>query len=296
MAWKEELQPPIVVQPGETVSLTYGDGQHAALDALSKGYVQTLDMSTVNYSPDESHAVLPAGTVVDAESPRTWSGTVAEDVEPGEYFLSPGYSSRGVFEWRTITISIPVPVVTIPRPEEPAWDNSDFSVTLAELDGITWTLNGEVIEPGTHVVGSEASAIVTAELMPNFTFGDDDEPSVWQHTFPADGSAPDGITDGGKLVARWLGWTENEDIETASFHYWAVSAFVQAYTRDRGFIDGEPKRDVQVVIVSAAARLAGNPENLTRLQVDNVTESRKVFEGFNLAELGVLNRYRRRWA
>ena len=58
----------------------------------------------------------------------------------------------------------------------------------------------------------------------------------------------------------------------------------------------EPAAPLQRVIVSGAARLAYNPENVSRWQVSSESEVLTVFNGFNLAEQAILNRYRKRWA
>lgn len=65
---------------------------------------------------------------------------------------------------------------------------------------------------------------------------------------------------------------------------------VRAYTRGNGFAGTEPNLELAAVITSASARLAANPE---QQQVDVGTVwVRSNFQGFNLAEMFVLNRYR----
>lgn len=76
-----------------------------------------------------------------------------------------------------------------------------------------------------------------------------------------------------------------------------VTAMARSYTRGRGFnAHDEPAADIAAVITTAAARLAANGKGLLyRHRVDDVeTEYRSSFQGWNLAELAVLNRYRRR--
>ena len=73
-----------------------------------------------------------------------------------------------------------------------------------------------------------------------------------------------------------------------------VTTMARAYTRGRGFIGGEPNEDIAAVIATAAARLAGNSEQLARKKVDDVEYEytlRGTF-GWTLAEQIVLNRYR----
>ena len=71
-----------------------------------------------------------------------------------------------------------------------------------------------------------------------------------------------------------------------------ITAMVRAYTRGRGFDDGEPTAELGAVITTASARMVANPEQVdTRV---GSTEIRGGFRGLNLAELFFLNRYRKR--
>ncbi len=73
-----------------------------------------------------------------------------------------------------------------------------------------------------------------------------------------------------------------------------VTVMARAYTRGRGFDDGEPNEELSAVITTASARLAANGrQTLARDRVDDVErEFRSSFVGWTLAELAVLNRYR----
>lgn len=76
-----------------------------------------------------------------------------------------------------------------------------------------------------------------------------------------------------------------------------VTAFAKAYTRGRGFdAQGEPNDEIAAAITTAAARLASNGAQMSASQgVDGrSTEVRSWFTGWTLAELAVLNRYRKR--
>lgn len=96
-------------------------------------------------------------------------------------------------------------------------------------------------------------------------------------------------------VARYLGKPDHaKTVALATEHVGVVTAFVQAYTRDRGFIAGEPNAGLTAVIVSATARLVSNPEQAVRYQVADVSETPAVFNGFTIPELAVLHRYRKR--
>lgn len=74
-----------------------------------------------------------------------------------------------------------------------------------------------------------------------------------------------------------------------------VFALAYDYTRGRGFTAGVPAPTLRSVIVTGAARLAGNPLQ-TPVQVSAGAVSERYgagFVGWSLAELAVLNRYRR---
>lgn len=73
-----------------------------------------------------------------------------------------------------------------------------------------------------------------------------------------------------------------------------VTVLAKAYTRGRGFSDGEPNDEIAAVITTASARLAANGAGLGwRYRVDDVErEIRGGFNGWTLAEMAVLNRYR----
>lgn len=94
-------------------------------------------------------------------------------------------------------------------------------------------------------------------------------------------------------VAAHIGAKETE---TSASVLPVVIEFVRGYVRDRGFgADGySPEAPLQAVIISAASRLATNPEQVSQFQAGDYSERPAILNGFTLAELGVLNRYRRR--
>ncbi len=76
-----------------------------------------------------------------------------------------------------------------------------------------------------------------------------------------------------------------------------VTTMARAYTRGKGFDTfGEPEDDMDAVILSAAARLASNPSQIASDETAGpFTRSlRGSFNGWTIAELSVLNRYRDR--
>jgi hypothetical protein len=75
-----------------------------------------------------------------------------------------------------------------------------------------------------------------------------------------------------------------------------ITMMARAYTRGHGFDDDEPNDEIGAVIVTAAARLAANPQQLSRTNTTGPFSENVVggFSGWTLAEQFVLNRYRKR--
>lgn len=110
-----------------------------------------------------------------------------------------------------------------------------------------------------------------------------------------DPEPPVETTDLGQKVADLMGFGSDPDfLALATEQSAIIKALVKSYTRGGGFVAGEPLEDVAAVIVTASARLAANPEQIA-YQVGAVA-FRGGFEGWSLAELAVLNRYRKRFA
>ena len=200
---------------------------------------------------------------------------------------------------------------TVIAPPVATFSDEPPEYTLPETTGAAWRVNNEPAEPGTYTVEPTESGVtvsVIPEPMDGYAF--EPEPELQQHTWtlapepdpdpdpdPDNWAWPEEPTPGGRLVARWLKWDTADELLQASFHYEVARAFVWGYTRGRGFDDQmEPAAPLQRVIVSGAARLAYNPENVSRWQVSSESEVLTVFNGFNLAEQAILNRYRKRWA
>lgn len=97
----------------------------------------------------------------------------------------------------------------------------------------------------------------------------------------------------GTQVAEFLGGGNDSDLVTlAENHAQVLTNMCLAYTRGVGFTaEGVPNAQIASVIVTAAARLVANPEQIAT-DVGGVS-TRGGFNGFNLAELFVLNRYRK---
>lgn len=96
-------------------------------------------------------------------------------------------------------------------------------------------------------------------------------------------------------VAAFLGKPDDAaTIATAEQAVPVVTVMVKAYVR--GGPDWEPNDELDAVIVTASARMVSNPSGLP---MDFTTGSfahsiRGAFQGWTLAELFVLNRYRKR--
>jgi len=101
-----------------------------------------------------------------------------------------------------------------------------------------------------------------------------------------------------ETVAAYLGKADEVAIVSlAQQHLPIVTAFVRAYTRGGGFDEtGIPGPDVEVVIITACARLTSNPEQVSRYQTADYAENPATLHGFTLPELAVLHLYRRRTA
>ena len=97
----------------------------------------------------------------------------------------------------------------------------------------------------------------------------------------------------GQDVADFLGQGDDTElVALAGQSVTIITAMARAYTRGNGFSGvGAPEDDLAAVITTATARLVANPEQL-RVTVGGVQMDG--FQGWTLAELFVLNRYRRR--
>lgn len=97
----------------------------------------------------------------------------------------------------------------------------------------------------------------------------------------------------GSRVAEFLGQGDDDGlVALASEHAEITTAMARAYTRAGGFVSGVPNEEIAAVITVAAARMVANPEQIAST-VGGVSV-RGGFSGWTLAELFVLNRYRKR--
>lgn len=101
-----------------------------------------------------------------------------------------------------------------------------------------------------------------------------------------------------EAVAAFLGKTGDASVTAlATQHLSVLTGLARGYTRDQGFTDdSDLPDDLVAVLVAAAARSVSNPDGTTQLVTGPMQVSQAVFNGFTVAELAVLNRYRRRAA
>ena len=104
---------------------------------------------------------------------------------------------------------------------------------------------------------------------------------------------PGETTDAKADVAQLMGQPDNPDLVAVIDKAMdAIYAMVSAYTRGNGFTGGVPNKELRAVIQTATARLTANPDQVAST-VGGVTIA-SGFNGWSLAELAVLNRYRKR--
>jgi len=98
-------------------------------------------------------------------------------------------------------------------------------------------------------------------------------------------------------LVKWLGQptTDTDLMAQATQAVTLASAMIDAYCRGAHLTASNANRPgVDAVVLMAAARMLANPEGL-RYSTGVVTYN-DAFQGFTLAELAVLNRYRKRAA
>lgn len=98
-----------------------------------------------------------------------------------------------------------------------------------------------------------------------------------------------------RQVAAFIGRANDADTTAlAAAHVPVVIEFVRGYTRGQGFTGDAPSGPLRAVIVSSAARLLANPEQLSFYVSADYSERPPLLHGWTLPEIGVLHRYRKR--
>ena len=94
-------------------------------------------------------------------------------------------------------------------------------------------------------------------------------------------------------VAAFVGHPGNaEVVATAVAQVPVVTEYVRGFTRGRGFTGEVPAGPLRAVIVSGAARLVTNPEQVSHFTTGDYSERPAQLAGWTLTELGILRRYR----
>ena len=95
-------------------------------------------------------------------------------------------------------------------------------------------------------------------------------------------------------VVAFLGRTgDATTLALAEAHQPIVVEMVKAYTRDLGFVDGEPGDDLAAVIVSSCARLVVNPEHTISQETGPFSIRQGISQGWTLPEWAILHCYRK---
>lgn len=183
----------------------------------------------------------------------------------------------------------------------PVFNDDDYTVTVPEAEGVSYSVDGEPAEPGA-VLTFDSGTSVTVEATAAAGYSLEGE-STWSHTFPGinvdalltedpeaaavrDALAP-------RVITHTAADTSTDAAELASAHVGVVLEYVNGYTRGRGFHGMIPERDLQAVIVAAASRLFTNPEQVGSFTMGDYSERPAVLAGWTMAEMGVLRRHRR---
>jgi hypothetical protein len=185
------------------------------------------------------------------------------------------------------------------------WPSADAPVQCVDSDGdntgiapTSWTSAGTygrvLASPNKFPSAMPAGEAEPAELVP--------APEPEPEPAPGEEPAPEPAPTFGVRVAKFLGRGDDARlVALADEHAPVIEQFVNAYVRGNGVtVDAETlaltfPQDLQSVILTSTARLVVNPAQLERETYDGYTATGS-FRGFNLPELFVLNRYRRRSA
>lgn len=165
--------------------------------------------------------------------------------------------------------------VGLTLPEGQVWELDMARSTAPAGVTIEWDRVHGIVEDGWH---GTATLVV-------FWASDGQYHDVTEYVIevPAEGVTPQDVAD-------FLGRGDDpQTVAAARETLPIVSAMARSYTRDRGFVGSVPAEDLRAVLVTASARLMANPEQLqTRVGEISVAG----WQGWTLAELFVLNRYR----
>ena len=142
-------------------------------------------------------ATLAAGTYFFERDDRVTSGWTYRLVAQGSELVAD-------------QVDPPVDVET--TPQEPVWDDGLLIVTIPDIDGVAYTLDGQAVAPGDYpmTAGTTYQAAATPET--GYVFPDGIA-TTWSHTVPASNEWTESFSDTltsplGEITAR-DGWTIN---------------------------------------------------------------------------------------
>lgn len=230
----------------------------------------------------------PPGTTFDSE------GLNGTPTTAGDYVLTMAErNSRGSIVNNFVgTLTIAPPPATEVTPAAPTFTEDEY--VIPETTGVAYQVNGTPTDAGTYPAASSSTVTVTATAEEGYVIVGE---SSWTHTYPdADPSeeVPEIIDTLAPAVAAFVGRPGDTTTEgQAGAALLVVLDFVRAYTRGNGFTGYRPEYPLRSVLISATARLVTNPEQVRQYQIADYSESPAVLNGYTLAELGLLRRYRR---
>ena len=295
--WKADALTATYVAPAVPTAPTIST---PALPTFTVGTPADLQLVAAGTTPitwTVTAGALPAGVTMDtagllAGTPTTagpYSVTITATNNVGS---SPATYSGTVLAAPTApTISTPaLPTFMVGTPV-------DLQLVAAGTTPITWTVTAGALPAGVTMdtAGLLAGTPTTAgpySVTITATNNVGSSPATYSGTVDA---APVFATLG-MLVAAYLGReTDTKLVTLADIHGNIVTEYVRGYTRGRGFGDygtGDPNRALLAVIVSATARLAANPEQVTAYTAGDYSERPAILAGWTIPELGVLRRHR----
>lgn len=232
----------------------------------------------------------PPGTTFD------YQGLNGTPTAAGDYVLKmavlDGYGQVKDSYNGTLTIAAPAPTEVTPAP--PTFTEEDY--VIPETAGVAYQVNGTATSAGTYPATAGGTVTVTATAEEGYVIVG---PSTWTHTYgpPEPDPAAEVAALAAELapaVAAFVAKPAHaRTVSTAEAALPVVIEFVRGYTRGREWVGYVPPYPLRSVIVSAAARLVTNPRQVRQYGIADYSETPAVLNGYTLAELGVLRRYRR---
>lgn len=256
-------------------------------ETIPPGLSWVLATKTLDGTPTEAgtwEVALTGGDPFGNPSPGTAVVTVTGgsggggDDGPGEARAVIVEGSHITLDLRAV-LGLDLPDLTgataAPLPSGMTHDGAGVLTGTPEAPGEVTT---ELRDSGGALLGT-----VVVLVLPEGSSASDDPWDLWDNLAAA--LAP--------RVAALVGRQGDPDTEAlATAQLPLVAEYVRGYTRGRGFDGDAPAGPLRAVIVSATARLATNPEQVSVYSVGDYSERPAQLAGWTLAEIGVLHRYR----